>query len=318
MNIVVIDGYVLNPGDLSWGELEKLGACQLYDRTAEDQVIQRVRDAEVVITNKVTFNQQRILQLPRLRYIGVSATGYNIIDMAAADARGITVTNVPDYSTYSVAQMTLALLLELTNHVALHSASVHEGEWSASLDFCYWKRQLIELDDLTIGIVGFGNIGKIVANLALALGMQVLVYTRTPRAAQPGLSFVDLEVLLRQSDVVSLHCPLTPETTHLINDKTLSLMKPSALLVNTSRGGLVHEPALAAALNAGRIAGAGLDVLDKEPPDENNPLIQAKNCIITPHIAWASKAARERLLDKVVSNLASFLSGNVQNCVNRC
>jgi glycerate dehydrogenase len=317
MNIVVIDGFVLNPGDLSWQGLEQLGHCNFYDRTSVDQVVERTRDAEIIITNKVEFDQNVIAQLPKLRYIGVSATGYNIIDIAAADARGIVVTNVPGYSTYSVAQMTFALLLELTNHVALHADSVHAGEWSTKSDFSYWKRQLIELCGLTIGIVGFGSIGKIVANLALALGMQVLVHSRTAREAQPGLRFVELAALLRQSDVVSLHCPLTPETIQLINSETLSLMKPGALLINTSRGGLIAESSLAEALNTGRIAGAGLDVLDKEPPDKNNPLLGAKNCIITPHIAWASFAARERLLNQAVANVAAFLAGNRQNCVNK-
>ncbi len=316
MDMVVIDGHTLNPGDLSWQELMELGSCTVHDRTPVDRIIARAREAEIIITNKVKFDRNTIVQLPKLRYIGVSATGFNIIDIAAADEYNIVVTNVPAYSTYSVVQMTFALLLELTNQVALHSDSVRAGEWSRSPDFCYWKRPLTELHGMTLGIIGYGHIGKRVANLAQTLGLDVLVHSRTPGENQRHLHFVALDVLLQKSDVVSLHCPLTPDTSRLINDRTLALMKPNVLLINTSRGGLIDEESLAEALNAGQIAGAGLDVLTDEPPKVDNPLLTARNCIITPHIGWASKAARMRLLKTTVSNVAEFLSGRLQNCVN--
>jgi len=317
MHIVVLDGYTLNPGDLSWQALAALGTCAVHDRTPPDQVVSRAADADIVLTNKVVLSRQIIAQLPRLKYIGVLATGYNIVDVEAARERNIPVTNVPTYSTLSVAQMVLAHLLNLALHVGHHGHTVTQGRWSASRDFCYWDYPLVELAGLTMGIVGFGRIGRATSALARAFGMRVLVYdVVAPSAAAEGVEFVELDRLFRTSDVVSLHCPLTSETEHLVNAERLALMKPSAVLINTSRGPLVDERALAAALDAGRIAGAGLDVLSSEPPEPDNPLLRARNCYITPHIAWATKAARERLLAAVVENVAAFLAGRPQNVVN--
>jgi glycerate dehydrogenase len=316
MNIVVLDGFTLNPGDLSWDQLKSLGACQIYDRTPPDELLRRAAQAEIVLTNKAVLAAEHIRQLPQLKYIGVTATGTNIVDLAAARARGIPVTNVPAYGTRSVAQTTIALLLELTQHVGHHAQTVRASQWARSVDWCYWERPLIELDGLTLGIVGFGRIGQAVAELAAAFGMNVLVYNPSSKAAPPFVRFVELETLFRQSDVLSLHCPLTPQTQNLINAERLSWMKPTAFLLNTGRGPLIDEPALAAALNSGRIAGAALDVLSVEPPPANNPLLTAKNCIITPHLAWATRAARSRLLSVAVGNLRAFLSGKPLNVVN--
>ncbi|HET6441381.1 MAG TPA: D-2-hydroxyacid dehydrogenase [Phycisphaerae bacterium] len=315
MKIVVLDGYTMNPGDLSWEGLEGLGECTVYDRTPPEEVLARAAGAEIVLTNKVVFDGAVMARLPALKYIGVLATGYNIIDTAAARERGIVVTNVPAYSTRSVAQLVMALVLELAHHVGHHARTVREGRWTASKDFAYWDYPLVELDGLVMGIVGFGQTGRAVADLARAFGMHVLVHTRTPTAG-PSVEFVDLATLLRRSDVVSLHCPLTPETEGLVNAGRLALMKPTALLINTSRGPVVNERDLAEALSAGRIAGAGLDVLSTEPPKADNPLLAAKNCFITPHIAWATRAARERLMKTVVANVRAFLAGRPQNVVN--
>ncbi len=315
MKIVVLDGYTMNPEDLSWGDLERLGECTVYDRTPPEEVLARAAEAEIILTNKVPFDRERLARLPALKYIGVLATGYNIIDTAAARERGIVVTNVPAYSTRSVAQLVMALVLELAHHVGHHARTVREGRWTASKDFAYWDWPLVELDGLVMGIVGFGQTGRAVADLARAFGMRVLVHTRTPTAG-PGVEFVDLATLLRRSDVVSLHCPLTPETEGLVNAKRLALMKPTAFLINTSRGPVVNERDLAEALNTGRIAGAGLDVLSTEPPKADNPLLGATNCFITPHFAWATRAARERLMKTVVANVRAFLAGRPQNVVN--
>ncbi|MGB2753552.1 MAG: D-2-hydroxyacid dehydrogenase [Phycisphaerae bacterium] len=316
MKIVVLDGYTMNPGDLSWEGIEGLGECAVYERTPPERVVERAAGAEVVLTNKVVLDGAVMARLPALKYIGVLATGYNIIDTAAARERGIVVTNVPAYSTRSVAQLVMALVLELAHHVGHHARTVREGRWTASKDFAYWDYPLVELEGLVIGIVGFGQTGRAVADLARAFGMRVLVHTRTPKPPQEGVRFVDLESLLRESDVVSLHCPLTPRTEGLVNAKRLALMKPTAFLINTSRGPVVNERDLAAALEAGRIAGAGLDVLSTEPPKADNPLLAAKNCFITPHFAWATRAARERLMKTVVANVCAFLSGKPQNVVN--
>jgi glycerate dehydrogenase len=317
MKIVVLDGHTLNPGDLSWQELRSLGDCEIHDRTASAEVLARAANAEIVLTNKTVLTRDLIAALPRLRYIGVLATGTNVVDLAAARERGIPVTNVPAYATPSVAQLTFAFLLELTLHVGHHAQTVREGRWTRSEDFCYWDRPLVELAGLTLGIVGFGSIGRAVAGIARAFGMNVLVNDcRRPPALPPDLAFVDLETLFRQSDVVSLHCPLTEETRHLVNAERLAWMKPTAFLLNTGRGPLVDEAALAAALNSGRIAGAGLDVLSAEPPPPDNPLLGAKNCLITPHIAWATAAARERLMNVAVENVRAFLAGRSQNVVN--
>lgn len=308
MNIVVLDGYTLNPGDLSWDALRELGSCEIYDRSAPDEIVPRSTSAEIVLTNKVKLNGEYISSVPTLKYIGVTATGYNIVDVAAARERKVIVTNVPTYGTQSVAQMTFALLLELTQHVGHHAQTVREGRWTRSPDFCYWDYPLIELDGLTLGIIGFGRIGKMVGQLAEAFGMKVLTYSRKQPVAE-------METLFRRSDIISLHCPLTPQTEHLVNEKRLAWMKPTAFLLNTSRGPLIDESALAKALNEGRIAGAGLDVLAVEPPTADNPLLRAKNCLITPHIAWATRAARSRLMEAVVENLRAYLTGESKNVV---
>lgn len=315
MKIVVLDGYTLNPGDLSWNDLKSLGPCEIHDRTPGDLVLKRAAEATILLTNKVEISREHIQHLPNLKYIGVTATGTNIVELTAARERGVTVTNVPAYGTSSVAQTTIGLLLELAQNVGLHSQTVHNGRWTTSPDWCYWERPLIELDGLTMGIIGLGRIGTAVAGLAHALGMRVLASKRHSRLA-PHIRFTDMESLFRQSDVLSLHCPLTRETKHLINGERLSWMKPTAFLLNTSRGMLVDEQALASALNSGRLAGAGLDVLSVEPPPADNPLLTAKNCIITPHLAWATKAARSRLMQIAVANVRAFLAGKPQNVVN--
>jgi len=316
MNIVVLDAHTLNPGDLSWDELESLGECVIHDRTPPEEVLPRAADAEIVLTNKTVLTREQIQSLPRLSYIGVLATGYNIVDVAAARERNIPVTNVPSYGTKSVAQHTLALALELTQHVGHHAQTVRDGGWTKGPDFCYWDYPLIELDGLTMGIVGFGRIGKAVAELAIAFGMNVLATSATPRPPPPRVEFVVLETLLRQCDFLSLHCPLTEQTQNLVNRDRLALLKPTAFLLNTSRGPLIDESALADALNSGRIAGAALDVLSIEPPPAANPLLRARNCIVTPHIAWATRAARSRLLAIAVANVRAFLNGRLQNPVN--
>ena len=316
MNIVVLDGFTLNPGDLSWDELKALGSSTIYDRSAPADVLSRASAAEILLTDKTELTRAQIHALPSLKYIGVLATGTNVVDLAAARERDIPVTNVPAYGTQSVAQTTMALLLELTQHIGWHSETVRVGCWTRNPDWCYWDKPLIELDGLTIGIVGFGRIGRAVAGLAAAFGMQILACTPNPKAGPPDVSFVSLETLFRQSDVVSLHCPLTPETRHLVNRERLSWMKPSAFLLNTSRGLLIDEQYLAYALNSGRIAGAGLDVLSSEPPSADNIMLKAKNCVITPHLAWATRAARSRLLKIAIDNIRAFLQGNPQNVVN--
>ncbi len=315
MNIVVLDGFTLNPGDLSWDKLRSLGPCEIYERTTPGDVLRRAAEAEVLLTNKTELMRTHIESLPRLKYIGVLATGTNVVDLQAAAARHIPVTNVPTYGTKSVAQTALALLLELTHHVGHHSQTVREGRWSRSVEWCYWDWPLIELDGSVMGIVGFGRIGQAVSEWAAALGMMRLAYDTRTAAAGGEVKFVELETLFRQSDVVSLHCPLTTETKGLVNGERLSWMKPTAFLLNTSRGPLVEEQALADALNSGALAGAGLDVLAEEPPSLENPLLRARNCIITPHLAWATRAARSRLLNIAVENIRAFLAGRPQNVV---
>ncbi|MFH0814114.1 MAG: D-2-hydroxyacid dehydrogenase [Pseudomonadota bacterium] len=316
LKIVVLDGYTLNPGDLSWEKFQSLGECTVYDRSAPHEVVSRAADANVVLTNKTVLDRAIVSSLPALQYIGVLATGYNVVDMACARERGITVTNVPGYSTQSVVQMVFALILELTNRVGEHTLAVRQGKWSASPDFCYWEFPIVELNGLTIGVVGFGNIGKAVAKLAQAFGMQVLVHTRTVPVERPsGIEFCSLERIFRDSDIVTLHCPLTEQTERMVNAKVLALMKPSVYLINTSRGPLVDEAELADALNKGQIAGAAVDVLAQEPPLPGYPLLKAKNCYITPHIAWASKAARSRLIEIAFENLCAFLNGERKNVV---
>ena len=316
-SIVVLDAYCLNPGDLSWEKLEAIGDCTFYERTPVEKVGERIRDADVALTNKVPFRRELVAEQKRLKYIGVTATGYNIVDTEAAREHGIVVTNVPTYGTMSVAQMVMAHVLNLTQRVGDHAAAVREGRWAASKDWCFWEHPLLELSEMTLGIVGYGRIGKATAGLARAFGMKVIAHNRSAiEASGDEVRQVDLETLFRESDVVSLHCPLTPETDQLVNWERLSLMKPTAFLINTSRGALVDEAALAEALNNGILAGAGLDVLGAEPPREDNPLFGAKNCYITPHIAWATRQARQRLLDQAVENVAAFLAGREENVVN--
>jgi glycerate dehydrogenase len=316
MKIVVLDGFTLNPGDLSWDALSALGECTVYDRTSPDQTVTRASGHEIVLTNKVILSAEVLAGLTEVKYIGVLATGTNVVDMKAAAARGIVVTNVPDYSTASVAQLTFGLLLELALHVGAYSDGVRAGRWSRSPDFSYTDFPLIELDGLTLGIVGFGRIGQQVTAIARSFGMEVLIHTRTqPEQGVAGVRFVDLDALFRESDMVSLHCPLTETTRGLVDANRLALMKETAFLVNTGRGPLINETALADALNAGRIAGAAVDVLSAEPPTEANPLLTARNCLVTPHIGWATAAARGRLMEIVVANVRSFLKGESLNVV---
>lgn len=315
--IVILDGYTINPGDLSWDVIRQLGECTVYQRTPAELVLERCRDARIVLTSKALFTGEIIENLPKLNYIGVLATGYNVVDIDAAAKHGITVTNIPAYSTQSVAQMVFALLLQLCCHVKEHSDSVKAGSWSGCKDFCYWNYPMIELAGKTMGIIGFGMIGQQTARVANALGMRVAAFGRRRKQVQ-GIEFQwmdSLEELLGCSDVVSLHCPLSEETKHMLNADTLKSMKTSAFLINTARGPLIQEHALADALNSGRIAGAALDVLSTEPPEADNPLFQSKNCIITPHIAWATREARARLIDTAGRNLRAFLEGTPVNTV---
>lgn len=316
-NITVLDGYTLNPGDLNWDSLKAIGNCKIFDRTPIDQIVERSVNSEIILTNKTPLDKATIQKLPNLKYIGVLATGYNVIDIQAAKEKNIPVCNVPGYSGMSVAQAVFSLLLEVTNHVGQHSEEVRQGKWSSAPDFCFTSTPLIELADLTMGIVGYGNIAQSTIKIAQALGMKILVHTRTiPKEKVEGVSFVSTDELFKKSDVISLHCPLTDQTKHMINKTSLALMKKSAILINTGRGPLVDEDALALALNESRIFGAGLDVLSQEPPQANNPLLSAKNCVITPHNAWASKAARQRLMNMAIENLKAFLNNKTTNRVN--
>ena len=319
MKIVELDGYAANPGDLSWDGLKQLGELTVYDRTAPQDVLERARGAQVILTNKVLITAELMDQLPELRYIGVLATGYNVVDIPAARKHGIVVTNIPAYSTMSVAQMVMAHLLNITNRVALHSEAVKQGEWQNCKDFTFSLTPQIELDGKTFGIVGLGNTGTATACIAQSFGMRVLAYSSKDRKVlmKMGIEKAEsYEQLFRQADVLSLHCPLTEETRHLVNAERLRWMKPTAILINTGRGPLVDEAALAQALNEGRIMAAGVDVLEEEPPRKGSPLIGAQNCFITPHIAWATKAARERLMNIAVANVKAFLNGTPQNVVS--
>jgi len=313
--IVVLDGYTLNPGDLDWSALAALGSLTVHDRTPPALVSERACGAQILLTNKTPLTRAVIESLPDLKYIGVLATGYNVVDTMAAKERGIPVTNVPGYGTAAVAQHVFALLLELTQRTGLHSDSVRAGDWSRSADWCYWRTPLVELAGLTLGIVGWGAIGQAVARIARAFGMNVIAATRTPRT-EDGVAFTSVDELFRQADVVSLHCPLTPETQGIVNAGRLAGMKPTAFLINTGRGPLIVEAELAAALRAGCIAGAALDVLSTEPPAAENPLLTAPRCLITPHLAWAARASRQRLMDAVVENVRAFLAGVPENVVN--
>lgn len=318
MKIVVLDGYTLNPGDLSWETLQAIGEVTIYDRTSAEEILERSSGAEILLTNKTPIRADVIAQLDNLKYIGVLATGYNVVDSDAAKSKGVIVTNVPAYGTDSVVQMTFALILELTQHVQAHSDSVFAGKWAESKDFCYWNFPLFELAGKTIGIIGFGTIGQKVADVATAFGMQVLGNSRNQngQSHRNNFQWASIPEILEKSDVISIHCPLTKETESLINKDNLLKMKRSAFLINTSRGPIVVDDDLAEALNEGIIAGAGIDVLSVEPPSKDNPLFSAKNCIITPHIAWATKEARERLLAIAVENIRNYLVNKAMNIVN--
>lgn len=312
MKTVVLDGHTLNPGDLSW---EALGQYTIHPRSSPTETTERAADVEAIITNKAPITADIIDRLPNLKYIGVTATGYNVVDVDAARKRGITVSNVPSYGTHSVAQHAIALLLELSNQAGRHARAVAEGEWVESIDWCFTKAPITELDQLTFGVIGWGRIGSATARSAQSFGMKIIAHTRSYKP-QEDVTFVDLETLLSTADVISLHCPATPETVQMINTDRLALMKPEALLINTSRGQLIDEAALATALNEGKIAGAALDVLSSEPPTADNPLLAAKNCLITPHNAWASRSARQRLLDVTIENLQAYANDAPQNVVS--
>lgn len=316
MKIVILDGYSADPGDLSWEELEQMGEVTVYDRTSPSETVQRAAEADIVLTNKVVIDREKIAQLPRLKYIGVLATGYNVVDIEAAHEHGIVVTNVPAYSTESVAQMVFAHLLTVTNRTEHYAIQNRSGRWSASPDFCYWDFPLMELAGKTIGIVGLGNIGRRVAEIALAFGMKVKAVTSKSQEQLPaGIEKADLQTLLSSADVLSLHCPLTANTRHLINADTLRLMKPTAILINTGRGPLIDDQAVANALQKGLLGAFCADVLTTEPPSSNNPLLSQPNAFITPHIAWASTEARTRLLQIAIANVRAFASGKPQNTV---
>jgi glycerate dehydrogenase len=315
MKIVVTDGYTLNPGDLSWQSVEAFGELIVYERSTENTLVERCAGADIILSNKTVFGKETINQLHKTKLISVLAAGYNVIDIKAAKEKGITVCNAPNYGTATVAQHTIALLLELTNHVGLHAASVANGEWVTAKDWCYGKVTIIELAGKTLGIVGFGNIGQRVAEIAATFGMKIIYYSANKKETKLA-DFVDIKTLFQQSDFISLHSPLKPDNHQFVNKEMLQLMKPSAFLINTARGQLINEQDLADALNNNRIAGAALDVLSTEPPDKNNPLLSARNCIITPHNAWMSKEARERILDITTKNIEAFLQGKLINVVN--
>lgn len=318
MKTVVLDGYAANPGDLSWEALEQFGQCTIYDRTTPDQVLARAEGAEAILTNKTVITAQHMQALPSLKYIGVLATGYNVVDIEAARSCGIIVTNIPAYSTTSVAQMVFAHLLNITQHVAHYADDNRHGRWTTSKDFCYWDTPLMELAGKRIGIVGLGNTGMATARIAQAFGMEVVAFTsKQPDKLPQGIRPCTMDELFATSDVVSLHCPLTEETNGLVNAKRLSTMKPTAILINTGRGPLVNEHDLAEALKRGSILAAGLDVLSQEPPQTDNPLLALENCFITPHIAWATAEARKRLLDIAINNLKQYIAGTPVNNVAR-
>ena len=319
MKIVVLDGFTLNPGDLNWEGLNALGEVTLYDRTPADKIIEMAKGFEIVITNKTPITRETIDALPEMKYIGLLATGYNVVDVDYAREKGIPVTNIPSYGTSSVAQMTFALLLELCHHVYQHSMAVMKGDWTNCRDFCFWNYPLVELAGKTIGVIGFGRIGQQVADIATAFGMNILAndQNKCDQSHRKNFKWAELDELLENSDVISLHCPLFENTRGIINKNTLGKMKKSAFLINTSRGPLVVEADLAEALNNGGIAGAGLDVLAVEPPKDDNPLLKARNCLITPHISWATREARARLMDIAVENIKSYLGGNPANVVNK-
>lgn len=318
MKICILDGYSLNPGDLDWSPVERLGDVTLFDRTPADKIVERAADADIVLTNKVPFSADTLRQLPRLRFICVLATGYNIIDTETAARQGVVVANIPAYSTMSVAQMAFAHILNITNHVASYAREVADGKWTNCPDFCFWDSALTELAGKTMGIVGLGNTGMATARIAVAMGMKVVALTSKSADTLPeGITPAPLDDVLATADIVSLHCPLTSSTRHLINAEAIGKMKPSAILINTGRGPLVDEQAVADALNGGRLAAFGADVLSQEPPRGDNPLLSARNCFLTPHIAWATLEARTRLMSTATENVRQFIAGEpVANRVN--
>ena len=318
MKIVVLDGFTLNPGDLNWKGLEALGELTVYDHTPTEQISERIGDAEIIFTNKTPLSRETFIKHPNIKYVGVLATGYNVVDTQAAKESGVIVTNIPTYGTTAVAQFTFALLLEICHHVWEHSESVKKGEWTKCPDFCFWNYPLMELAGKTMGIIGFGRIGRSVAAIAQAMGMKVLAYDsyKDASAENENIRYAEFDELLAKSDIISLHCPLFDSTKGIINKENIGKMKDGVILINTSRGPLIVEEDLASALNSGKVAAAAVDVVSTEPIREDNPLLKAKNCIITPHIAWAPKESRERLMNIAVDNLASFLKGKVINAVN--
>lgn len=319
MKIVVLDGYTLNPGDLSWNAMKELGELVVYDRTPVDKIVERINDAEVILTNKVILTKEILQKTPSVKYIGVIATGFNVVDAIAAKELGIIVTNVPAYSTSSVAQLVFGFILELCHHIGEHNRAVQNGEWANSKDFTFWNFPLIELAGKTLGLIGFGAIGQATASIAVAFGMNVIIYSRTKKTEfeTDKIKFVEFEEVLSRSDFLSLHCPLTEQTKGLINATTISKMKDGAFLINTSRGPVLEEQDVADALNSGKLAGVGVDVVSAEPINNDNPLLRARNCIITPHFAWAPLEARERLMNTLVKNVAAFMNNNPVNVVNK-
>ena len=318
MKIVVLDGYTLNPGDISWGGMEALGEMTVYDRTKLEDIVERIGDAEIVYTNKTPITKETLDACPSIKFIGVLATGYNVIDIAAAKEKGIPVSNIPTYGTAAVSQFAIALLLELCHHIGEHSDAVKAGEWSSNPDWCFWKHPLVELDGKTMGIIGFGRIGQDTGKIAQALGMKVLAYDafKRPELESDTCHYTDLDTLLKESDVISLHCPLFPDTEGIINKDTIAKMKDGVMIINDSRGPLIVEQDLRDALDSGKVAGAALDVVSTEPIKMDNPLLGAKNVILTPHIAWAPKESRQRLMDIAVENLKAYVDGQPQNVVN--
>lgn len=318
MKIVILDGYTENPGDLSWDGFENLGELTVYDRTPREKIIERIGKAEAIIVNKTPIDKATLEACPNIRYIGVLATGYNVVDVNAAKEKGIAVCNIPTYGTDAVAQFAIALLLEVCHHVAHHSQAVHEGRWENNADWCFWDYPLIELAGKTMGIIGFGRIGQATGRIAKALGMKVIAFDEHANDSGSMIAeYVSLDELFAQSDVITLHCPLFPSTEGIINKENIAKMKDGVIIINNSRGQLIHEGDLAEALNSGKVYAAGLDVVSSEPINGNNPLLKAKNCIITPHISWAPKESRKRLMDIAVNNLAAFIDGNPINVVNK-
>ncbi|MDR0852663.1 MAG: D-2-hydroxyacid dehydrogenase [Clostridiales Family XIII bacterium] len=317
MKIVILDGYTENPGDLSWDGLEKLGALTVYDRTPADQIIGRIGDADAVIINKTPISGETLNACPSVKYVGVLATGYNVVDVVAAKEKGVTVTNIPTYGTDAVGQFAIALLLEICHHIGHHSAAVYAGRWENNIDWCFWDYPLIELAGKTIGIIGFGRIGQTTGRIAKALGMKVIAYDEFPgNFDRDVVEFVTLDELYAQSDVISLHCPLFPSTEGIVNKNSIAKMKDGVIILNNSRGPLIVEQDLADALNSGKVYAAGLDVVSAEPIQGDNPLLKAKNCILTPHISWAPKESRQRLMDIAVDSLAAYINGNPINVVS--